>query len=295
MHKDKTGPAPDGSQAFSWLLHQWKEKLASALEGMGCPSLVAEIVQSGEAPRDSGVFWWAQQVNLFPRPSLWIGAGEAAWNLIGTQALHAIEFEAPAPGDIRDTYREILSQSLSGVATRLTERFGQEVTCTHGEPLPFPPDINTHGFVRVRIEGCEAVELCFMAGTELVQYVAADQVPATDPEDEAGADRAGQGEPVAVAFDSVLDAEMPVSVSLGTARLCLEEILTLGKGSLVRLSRDAGELVALQVNGCVVARGELVSVRGRYGLRIHELSTQGDRLRQFDPTRWQRSLDTSNS
>ena len=51
----------------------------------------------------------------------------------------------------------------------------------------------------------------------------------------------------------------------------LEELLALDEGGVIRLGRRVGEPVDLMVNGLATARGEIVVVDGRLGLRVTEL------------------------
>jgi flagellar motor switch protein FliN len=83
-------------------------------------------------------------------------------------------------------------------------------------------------------------------------------------------------------FDSLLDMDIPVSMSFGSAKLRLDELLHLGQGSVMVLSSAIDDMVDLQVNGRVVARGEVVVVRGQYGLRIRELASEAERLGYID-------------
>jgi len=76
----------------------------------------------------------------------------------------------------------------------------------------------------------------------------------------------------------LMDLEMPIAVVLGRAVLPIGEILKITSGSLIGLDRNVGEYVDLMVHGTVVARGEIVSVKGNYGVRIKEIMSRQDRL-----------------
>ncbi len=76
----------------------------------------------------------------------------------------------------------------------------------------------------------------------------------------------------------LIDLEMPMAVLLGRAVLPIHEILRMTPGSLIELDRNLGEYVDLTVHGTVVARGEIVSVKGNYGVRIKEIMSHEDRL-----------------
>lgn len=75
-------------------------------------------------------------------------------------------------------------------------------------------------------------------------------------------------------------ADIPVrmSVEVGATQLRLADIMNLGEGSVVQLDRQADELLDIMVNGTLVARGEVVTVNGRYGIRIVEIASTEARL-----------------
>ncbi|MFA6431058.1 MAG: flagellar motor switch protein FliN [Candidatus Margulisiibacteriota bacterium] len=64
------------------------------------------------------------------------------------------------------------------------------------------------------------------------------------------------------------DIPVQVTVELGSTEISLKEILELSEGSIVELSRLAGEPLDLKVGGQVIAQGEVVAVDDSYGLRI---------------------------
>ncbi|HEX4739491.1 MAG TPA: flagellar motor switch protein FliN [Allosphingosinicella sp.] len=65
-------------------------------------------------------------------------------------------------------------------------------------------------------------------------------------------------------------AEIPlrVSVEVGSTALRLSELMELSEGSVVELDRQAHELLDIMVNGTLVAKGEVVTVNGRFGIRV---------------------------
>ena len=62
-----------------------------------------------------------------------------------------------------------------------------------------------------------------------------------------------------------------VSVELGRAKMTVGETLELHPGSVVTLSRMAGEPMDMLVNGTPIARGEIVVVDEQFGLRVTEV------------------------
>jgi len=71
--------------------------------------------------------------------------------------------------------------------------------------------------------------------------------------------------------DLVLDVEVQVEIGLGNAALTVEEFLEMGRGSVVELDTPIDAPIDLRVRGKLIARGQLVSINGSYGMRIVEM------------------------
>lgn len=69
----------------------------------------------------------------------------------------------------------------------------------------------------------------------------------------------------------VTQITVPVSVVVGSVEVPLASLVDLSEGSVVALDRDMDEPVDILVAGQVVARGELVSIEGRLGVRITQI------------------------
>ena len=67
------------------------------------------------------------------------------------------------------------------------------------------------------------------------------------------------------------DVPVRVTAEVGTSRMSIAGILKLGTGSFVTLDRPAGAAIDVLVNGKLLARGEIVAIDDRYGVRITEL------------------------
>ena len=76
----------------------------------------------------------------------------------------------------------------------------------------------------------------------------------------------------------ILDVELPLTVSFGRTRMPVGRVLDLTAGAVVELNRFVEDPVDILVNGRVVARGEVVEVRGSYGVRITEIASRGERM-----------------
>jgi flagellar motor switch protein FliN/FliY len=80
-------------------------------------------------------------------------------------------------------------------------------------------------------------------------------------------------------MDILLDIPLQLSVELGRTRMTVSEVLRLGRGSVVELTKAAGEALDIFVNDRLVARGEAVVVGERYGVRITEIHNTSERHR----------------
>ncbi len=72
-------------------------------------------------------------------------------------------------------------------------------------------------------------------------------------------------------IELLMDVSLRVTVELGRTRMQLAQILELQHGSVVELDRIAGDPVDIFVNDCMVARGEVVVVDDKFGVRITEM------------------------
>lgn len=78
-------------------------------------------------------------------------------------------------------------------------------------------------------------------------------------------------EPAPKNFERLLDVELGVVVRFGVTTVPLRDVVRMGAGSMIELSRAVDEPVELLVNGRVLARGEVVVVDGYYGVRVTEI------------------------
>ena len=77
-------------------------------------------------------------------------------------------------------------------------------------------------------------------------------------------------------YKMLADIPVRLSVEVGSTSLKLSELLDLAEGSVVELDRQANELLDILVNGTLVAKGEVVTVNGRFGIRVVEVvATEG--------------------
>ena len=77
-------------------------------------------------------------------------------------------------------------------------------------------------------------------------------------------------------LDIVMDVPVSLSLEVGKAIMSVGDLLRLGQGAVVELDRGAGEPLDVMVNGALVARGEIVLVNEKFGIRLTEVITSSD-------------------
>jgi len=73
-------------------------------------------------------------------------------------------------------------------------------------------------------------------------------------------------------FALLQDVDVRLSVELGQTSMKLKDILSLAEDSVVMLDRLVDEPLNVLVNGKLIAKAEIVSEGGRFGMRIVELA-----------------------
>lgn len=79
-------------------------------------------------------------------------------------------------------------------------------------------------------------------------------------------------------LDFILDIPLKVSVELGRTQVVIKDLLQLGQGSVLELDKLAGEPLEVLVNGKLVARGEVVVVNEKFGIRLTDIISPLERI-----------------
>jgi flagellar motor switch protein FliN/FliY len=272
------------------LLDQWVESLAEVLASMTDqrPEVRWEATSGpfadlAGAPA-AAVLWWEQPFQLAPDMTVWVAAPGPTWEFAGTLTLKAAGLETVEPSEAKNTWFEILGQSLSSMARAIGSRLGREVTCGTGIEQAAGPDVQQWASVYLTFKEAPLAPLLVTFSRNLLDMISNppevvetgdnDAVPADDNPPEA------PGQPLSSrTMDLLLDVDLAVSISFGKTQLAMKDVLKLTTGSIVELNRGVNEPVEVLVNQCLIARGEVVVVDGNYGVRIQEISSRQDRLR----------------
>lgn len=102
---------------------------------------------------------------------------------------------------------------------------------------------------------------------------------------EAAAKNAGQA-PQLTGFQDqnlnrILDIPLMLSAQLGNTRMLIKDLLQLGPGSIVELDKLAGEPLEVLVNERLVARGEVVMVNEKFGIRLTDVISPTERVNKL--------------
>jgi flagellar motor switch protein FliN/FliY len=83
-----------------------------------------------------------------------------------------------------------------------------------------------------------------------------------------------------VPIGMLLDLTLPISIELGRTSMTVQELLRLGRGSVIQLDRLAGEPIDIYVGDRRFAEGEVVVLGEHFGVRITRIVTTGNAANQ---------------
>ena len=92
---------------------------------------------------------------------------------------------------------------------------------------------------------------------------------------------AGQASGKEMNINLILDVAVTLSLEVGRARMSVRDLLQLAPGAIVELDRLAGEPLDVLVNGVRIARGEVVGVNEKFGIRLTDVVSQTERMEQI--------------
>ena len=103
-------------------------------------------------------------------------------------------------------------------------------------------------------------------------------------DEEGSEETAGEesGEPASL--DLILDIPLAVTVELGRSKMLINDLLQLGQGSVIELTKLVGDPLEVLVNDKLVARGEVVVVNEKFGVRLTDIVTPMERVKSLATT-----------
>ncbi len=82
-------------------------------------------------------------------------------------------------------------------------------------------------------------------------------------------------------LDFILDIPLKVTAELGRAKMTIRDVLQLAQGSVIELSKFAGEPLEVLINEKLIARGEVVVVNEKFGIRLTDIISPVERIEQL--------------
>jgi len=104
-------------------------------------------------------------------------------------------------------------------------------------------------------------------------------VKGESPAETAKGEDSGQKETCDV--DLILDIPLDVSVELGKVKMLVNDLLQLGQGSIIGLNKPIGEPLEMYINNKLVARGEVVVVDEKFGIRVTDVISTLERVKSL--------------
>jgi flagellar motor switch protein FliN/FliY len=84
-------------------------------------------------------------------------------------------------------------------------------------------------------------------------------------------------------LDFILDIPLEISVELGRTKIPISDLLQLGQGSVIELAKMTGEPLEILINQRLVARGEVVVINDKFGVRLTDVISPAERVKQLAP------------
>lgn len=205
------------------------------------------------------------------------------------------EPEAPAPAegaapeaiinDDREALEEFLRQVAGLAATAIASISGGEVQFQLSRAeAPWAWTADAVASLRTRDEAGNEIAIEMRISPAVAAALAprapaaaVDSPPATPPSSAATASAAAAGSTLnahAVGYRRLLDVGLGVKLRFGTRRMLLRDVLALSSGLVVELDNPLNSPVDLLLDGRVIARGEVVVIDGKYGMRVTEVVDQ---------------------
>ena len=255
--------------ARSWAVQELADALQSVLQAMTAirPRIswqpLDDTAPGDTQPEES--IWWAQAFTGLPSPSVWLGATVTAVNALGQSVLSAPGTEDASPEDARSACQDLFAQTANALAKSLSELFTTPVA-SNGVTAANAPQGTLAVTLVVELPAVpDAAVLTVRCDQDFLGRLAEALASSSTPE--------------ASPAERIADLELSVHVTLGRTSVPLRDVFKLMVGSVIDIGKTIADPVDLVVNDRVIARGQVVTCKGSYGVKLtHQLSGSGDDL-----------------
>ena len=82
-------------------------------------------------------------------------------------------------------------------------------------------------------------------------------------------------------LDLLLDIPLKITIELGRTKMLINDLLKLGQGSVIELPKEAGDTLEILANNRLIAKGDVVVVNKKYGIRLTEVLSPVERVEKL--------------
>lgn len=82
-------------------------------------------------------------------------------------------------------------------------------------------------------------------------------------------------------LDFLLDIPLEITIELGRTKMLINDLLKLGQGSVIELAKEAGDTLEILANNRLFAKGDVVVVNKKYGIRLTEVISPVERVEKL--------------
>lgn len=119
-----------------------------------------------------------------------------------------------------------------------------------------------------------------MSTTEAEQNSSTGEKPVERAEFDELGNAEGSEDSQDINLDVVLNVDVDLALEVGRTSISVRNLLQLNQGSVVELDRLAGEPLDVLINGTLIARGEVVVVNEKYGIRLTDVVSPAERIKR---------------
>ncbi len=277
---DETQPAPTPQlspelrpEVRGWC-EAWKDCLQNVTSQVVGQPHIFEMSSQLQARADSDV-WYNVTAGGAVRGEMTLrlpaaSATRLAQKFLGEPAIAAPE-SGPTSAEHKEALEELLRQVAGLAATALAATAGGEVQL-HLAAAPATPSWSSNAVtcVQTRDEEGSAVTLEIQISPALAAELQSRAQPQPAPPPAPAPAPVSLSTPAA-SYRRLMDVGLDVKLRFGTRRMLLRDVLALSAGVVVELDNALHSPVELLLDGRLVAKGEVVIVDGKYGLRVTDV------------------------
>lgn len=96
-----------------------------------------------------------------------------------------------------------------------------------------------------------------------------------------GAKKGDAGKTETDNLELLLDIPLEITIELGRTKMLINDLLKLGQGSVIELTKEAGDTLEILANNRLIAKGDVVVVNKKYGIRLTEVISPMERVEKL--------------